>query len=580
LLLPTQAIFPGFLENAYRRGLQNLSANNALARLWAKDTSLWPVEEYQAESVKSNLRWLDLPQQLGPLLARVVARAEKIEPAGFEDVVFVTMGDSNLAAESVLRLPAAKLGKRSFLLDSIDPDSVRALDERLHLDRTLFVFANKSGKHIESHSLLLYFLERLRMLGLHSPARHFVTLTQENSYLGELAAEYNFLDSFLDPPGIHGRYSSLIHFNFFLAALCRLDPNDLLARTQSMCDACGPSAPREANPAVSLGAFLAAGEIEGLDRLVFLSTDSLKPVARRIGYLVGASTGKKGRGFIPIFGPSSYRLEMLQQGCLVVILKMAGEEEDLELGRRYDELRGAGVPMATIKLNGPEELAVELFKWEIATALACSQLGVDPFHDPDNRESRARTLQILEQITTKRQSLAPTVRVREEEIELCAEGETRQQISTLNMTEALRTFFGLRHPKGYIALLPFVGFGESQKIVFRRIRERLESTLGLPVLVTPGPRYLHAIGQVYEGGPPKGLFLLLTASPAKDLVIPGADYSFGQLQLALAQGNFESLGRRQRPVIRLHLARGAEQGLIQFETILNNALGKRHFAAP
>src|SRR6267143_204763 len=124
------------------------------------------------------------------------------------------------------------------------------------------------------------------------------------------------------------------------------------------------------------------------------------------------------------------------------------------------------------------------------------------------------------------------------------------------------------------------GLWGGPKIVFRRIRDRLKATLGLPVLVTPGPSYLHTIGQVYQGGPAKGLFLLLTASPANDLAIPGADYSFGQLQLALAQGDFESLGRRRRPVIRLHLSCGAEQGLIQLETILNNALRKRHFAAP
>jgi transaldolase/glucose-6-phosphate isomerase len=579
LPLPTQAIFTGLLEGAYRRELQNLFSKKVLAQLWAKDTSLWPAEDYQAESMESNLGWLDLPEQLGPLLARVAARAAKIAPAGFEDIVFVNMGVSSLAAESILRLPAARLGKRTFLLDTIDPDSVRAFDEMLHFDTTLFVFANKSGKLIETHSLLLYFLERLKMMGVHSPAHHFITLTEENSFLGQLAVEYDFLDSFLDPPGIHGRYSSLIHFNFFLAALCRLDPSDLLARTQSMRDACGPSTPGEANPAISLGAFLAAAEIEGLDRLVFFNTDSLKPVACRIGYLVGASTGKKGHGIVPIFGQPSYSLEMLQQGCFAAILKMAGEEAQ-ELTRRHDELRGAGVPMVTIELNGPEELAIELFKWEIATALACSQLTVDPFHDPDIRESRSRTVQILEQIATKRQSPAPATRVREGEIELYAEGETRQQISALNMTEALRTFFGLRHPQGYIALLPFVGFGEAPKIVFRRIRERLESALGVPVLATPGPSYLHTIGQVYKGGPAKGLFLLLTASPANDLAIPGADYSFGQLQLALAQGDFESLGRRRRPVIRLHLSCGVEQGLIQLETILNNALRKRHFAAP
>jgi transaldolase/glucose-6-phosphate isomerase len=519
-----------------------------------------------------------LPDQLSPLLTRIVARAAKIEPAGFDDVVFVTMGASNLAAQAILRLPNARLGKRTLLLDNIDPDFVRAFEETLCLDKTLFVFANKSGKHIETHSLLLYFLERLRTAGIPAPARHFVILAEENSYLGELAGEYEFLDSFLDPPGIHGRYSSLIHFNLFLAALCRLDPSDLLARTRAMRDACGPAVPQAANPAESLGAFLSAAEIDGLDRLVFFCSDNLKPIVRRIGYLVGASTGKNKRGIIPIFGSPSYGLAMLQKGCFAAILTMAGEEQR-ETRRRHEELRGAGVPMVAIELHGPEELAVELFKWEIATALTCSQLGVDPFHDPDIRESRARSVQILEQITTKRQSPAPTVRVREGEIELYAEGETRQHISTLNMTEALRTFFGLRHPDGYIALLPFVGFGESQIIVFRRICERLESALGLPVLATPGPSYLHTFGQVYMGGPAKGLFLLLTAAPARDLAIPGADYSFGQLQLALAQGEFESLGRRQRPVIRLHLARGIAPGLLQLETILNSALGKRRIGA-
>lgn len=294
MLLPTQEIFPGVLEGAYRRESQNLVDNNALARLWDKDASLWPVEEFQAESLKSNLRWLDLPDQLGPLLARVVARAAMIEPEGFEDVVFVSMGDSNLAAKSILRLPGAKLGKRTFLLDNIDPGSVRALEEMLQLDKTLFVFVNKSGKHIETHSLLLYFLERFKRIGISSPASHFVTLTEENSYLDELAQEYAFSDSFLDPPGIHGRYSSLIHFNFFLAAFCGLDQGDLLAHTRAMREACTPSAQLQANPAVPLAAFLAAAEIEGRNRFVFFTAGNLNPPARRMGTSLGPALEKKG----------------------------------------------------------------------------------------------------------------------------------------------------------------------------------------------------------------------------------------------------------------------------------------------
>src|SRR5260370_29840792 len=127
------------------------------------------------------------------------------------------------------------------------------------------------------------------MMGIHSPAHHFITLAEENSYLGQLDGEYEFLASFLDPPGIHARYSSLIHFNFFLAALCRLDPSDLLARTRAMRDACGPPVPQAANPAESLGAFLSAAEIDGLDRLVLFFSDNLKPIVRPIGYPVGGS---------------------------------------------------------------------------------------------------------------------------------------------------------------------------------------------------------------------------------------------------------------------------------------------------
>lgn len=570
--LPVQAIFPGILESAYLREFEKLAAANVVSRLWAKDISLWPAQKYQSESVKNNLAWLDLPANLGPLMARVAARAAQVESAGFEDVVFVSMGGSNLAAETILRLPSAKIGKRTFLLDSIDPDSIRKLEDTLHLEKTLFIFANKSGKAIESHSLFLYFLDRLKSLGP-SPAQHFVALSEENSYLSQLATEYNFADSFLDPQGIHGRFSSLIHFNLFLAALCRFDPHDLLSRAQSMRDACGPAMPPDGNPALSLAALLAAAATEGMDRIAFFSTGTLNPVSRRIGYLVGASAGKDGRGILPIFVRPSYGLETLRRGCLLAQLKMAGEVEP-ELDKKYEQLREAGLPVVSIELRGPEDLGVELFKWEIATALACALLQVDPFHDPDVRESRMRALQILDHISLGQHGPTPPVRVREGDLELYAEGETRRQLSTLSMAHALATFFELHIPDGYLALLPFFGLNEDRRVVFRRIRDKIVSSLKLPVLLAPGPPYLHAFGQMFKGGPPKGLFLLLTAEPTMDLPIPGASYSFGQLQLALALGDFDSLVRREKHVIRLHLSGGADQGLLQLESLLSSALKK------
>jgi transaldolase / glucose-6-phosphate isomerase len=576
--LPKQEIFPGSLESACARELQNLINNKSLTRLWAKDTSLWPSQRNQSESLKANLRWLDLHERLAPLMARMTMRAAMIEPAGFENVVFITLGDSNLAARSVLRLPGARLGKNTFLLDSIDPDFIRAFDQKLQLDKTLFIFVSKTGKQIETHSLLLYFFERLKSAGIESPKDHFVTLTEESSYLDEISAQYDFQDSFLDPPGIHGRFSSLIHFNFFLAALLRIDQKELLALTIAMRDACGPSTASQANPALSLASFLAASEIEGVDRLVFFTSDLLKPVARRMGYLVGASTCRNRHGIIPIFGSPSFKLAMLQKGCAAVILKMAGESQ-AELTIRCNELHDADVPLVSIELNSPQELAAELFKWEIATALACSQFEVNPFNDPDLRACKIRSVQILEQLITKGQFAAPTPRLRDGSLELYVEGETRRQISNLSLGEALRTFFSLCHPQGYIAMIPFLNFGEVEKKSLRRIRDLIEFLLGLPVLVTSGARHIHSIVQAHLGGPPKGIFLLLTATPTQDLAIPGADYTFGQIQLALARGEFESLGNRRTPAIRLHLTDGTQTGLIHLESILNGALGRNRFSA-
>ena len=314
--MPTQEIFPGRLETAYRRELQHLLARNAVARLWAQDVSLWPVQGHEIELVRSNLRWLELLPQLGPLLDRVVSRASQIEPAGFEDVLLVSLGTASFAAEAVLKLPSARLGKRTFLLHTIDPDALRNMEKSLALEKTLFIFASKLGKDIDNHALFLFFFERLKARGVPSPSSRFVALAEENSYLGQLAGEYEFIDRFIDPPGILGRYSSLIHFNFYLAAVAGFDPGDLLQRARAMQEACGDSVSGEANPAASLGAILAASEKDGSNRLAFLSHDSLHPLAQRMGCLVAASTCADARGMIPITGRTVDSLEMLEKASL------------------------------------------------------------------------------------------------------------------------------------------------------------------------------------------------------------------------------------------------------------------------
>ncbi len=566
--LPVQTLTPGSLQTAYRREFQNLVAAEAIRRLWAKDPSLWPAEESKSHDVADNLSWLDLPDRIGPQIAHAVEFTKVAEAEGFDALVFVALGDSNLAAETVLNISVEKRGKRIFVLDSMDPDKVRSIEKDLDLQRTLFVFANKSGKHIETQSLLLYFLQQVRAQGISSPGRHFIAVTEKGSYLAELAQTYQFREISLDPPGIKGRYSGLIHFGLLLSALCRLDPAHLLGGAAAVRDLCGPSTPPESNPALKLAAFLAAAAVEGNDRFMLLSSKTLTALTYRIAQLVGVSMGKGGRGLIPICDNDRDAFALCRRGCVAAFWTMQGDD-DSEVRETVKSLQQADVPVALFELSGPEQLGGALFKWELATALACALLDVNPFTEPDLLESKQKTAVLLEDLIAGRALPARTVRVQESGVELYAEGATRQEISTLSLADALRSFFALKNPDGYLAILSFVGHNPEQQSTLRLLRAQLASKLGIPVLLSFGPRYLHYFGQVYKGGPSKGLFLMLTGEPDQDIAIPGAGYTFAQLQLCLALGDFESLTSRKKLAVRLHLTQGTERGLAQLGRVLS-----------
>ena len=220
-------------------------------------------------------------------------------------------------------------------------------------------------------------------------------------------------------------------------------------------------------------------------------------------------------------------------------------------------------------MNGPEDLGAEMFQWEIATALACSLLEVNPFDEPDVQEGRERVSTLLDEYVAKKMWPPRTARVREKGIELYAEGEMRQHISTLSLSEALRTFLDAVPAGGYLAIITFASSTGETEAALARIREHLASSRGIPVLLSSGPRYLRYFEQVYKGGPDKGLFLMLTSESTVDVAIPGAGYTFGQLQMALALADFESLEMHRKLAMRLHLTQGLEQGLAEIEqTIL------------
>jgi transaldolase/glucose-6-phosphate isomerase len=566
LSLPSQRLYLGRLAEAWRRELENLATGNVVNRLWAKDATLWRGSDGQRQIASRNLAWLDLPERIGPYMTRAANLAAATKRDGLQDVVFIAMGDSNLAADALLHTTLQKRFRRLFLLDSTDPKTIRAVEAQLDLTSTLFIVASKSGKRIESHALMLYFLNKLKLQKVADPGRFFVAATEEDSYLHELANNYGFLGTFLDPPGVKGRYSSLIHFGLLLAAIWCAEPETLVAQAQQMRDLCRQPAVGGQNPAADLAALLLTAAVEGGNKLLLVSTQSLQAFTYRLGQLVGASMNKEKQGLIPVCNGFPKWLENYRRCCAAAILTMPDDQND-EVKEFERHLRNAGVPTISIEMHTPEQFGAEMFKWEIATALACAPLNVNPFDEPDV-EQRGGVSAMLDVLSARCEWPHRTSRVRDNGIELYAEGDTRQQISTLNLSEALRTFFEAKHSDGYLAILAFTGREPATDAALQRLRQQLASSLGLPVLLNFGPQYLRNFEQVYKGGPSTGQFLIITTEPAEDISVPGAGYTFGQLQLALALSDFQSLVSRRMPALQLHLTQGLASGLAEVEQVI------------
>jgi transaldolase / glucose-6-phosphate isomerase len=559
LALPYQNVSAGRLEHPYGIALKRLCDDKAVERLWAKDATLWQADESQASLIGNRLGWIGVLDRMRSEAAEIGAFVADVEAAGLRNTVLLGTSASTHAGDVFTRICPAPEGKRFFLLDTPDPESIRAIEREIELESTLFIVAGKSGNSIQTVAQLLYFLDRLKTAGISAAGSRFAAITDEGTYLSRLAAQYRFRKLFLNAGDVGVRYSALSHFGLVPAALCGVPLEAVLDGAEEMRAASGPHASGP-NPALQLAALLGAAEAGEHDRLVLLATPSLVPLSHWIEQLIAGSTGKESRGIVPVVDEGPWTLPTFEQGCVVATLRQEGDDAaPLEEAAR--ELGARGVPTVDIRLAGAQNLGAEFFKWEVAAALAAVLLGVNPFDEPNEQESKARTLQLLEVYDRKGAIPSPTVRMFEAGIELYAEGRTRQEISTLRLSDVLRTFLGMRTREDYVALLAFIEWNEEDRRMLARIRACLAEALGVPVLLGCGPRYLHSLGQLFKGGPPTGMFLLITAAHPQDLAIPGARYSFGQLLLAQALGDFESLQRRNRPVLRLHFKEGAAAGL-------------------
>ncbi|MBI2369434.1 MAG: transaldolase [Deltaproteobacteria bacterium] len=552
--------------------LERLQQERWSERLWRLDAGIWTTDGSRQGAIRARLGWLTAPELMRPRCAELEAFAAEVQGAGFTEVLLLGMGGSSLCAE-VCQLTFAPPPGFPVLavLDTTDPATIRACEQTRELRRTLFLVSSKSGTTTETLALFRHFAEKAQEAGGPRWGEQFVAITDPGSPLERLARESRFRRCVLNPPDIGGRYSALSYFGLVPAALMGVDVATILDRALRMARACGPGVPTPDNPGVRLGVILAELARARRDKVTFVLPSEVAAFGAWTEQLVAESTGKEGRGLIPVDGEPIGDPRVYGDDRVFVTLEL-GPGGAADLAARLEALEQMGHPVVRIALADPIDLGAEFFRWELATAVAGALLAVDPFDEPDVQESKERTSRLLAGDPGVGESLQAAV-AREDALVLSGEVASRGGTQGRSLAERLAAHLLQGRSGDYLALLAYLPCTAVIHERLQRIRVRVRETLRVATTLGYGPRYLHSTGQLHKGGPGNGLFLQLTAEDAVDLPVPGEAYTFSRLKQAQALGDLQALRARGRRAIRVHLGPDPVAGLAQLEQVLLRSLG-------
>jgi hypothetical protein len=402
-----------------------------------------------------------------------------------------------------------------------------------------------------------------------------VTETEPRSYLASLSREYTFRDLVHDPPAIPAAYCSLRQFGAVLVGMHAGETETIVRAVREARRLCSQSDPPSLNPALQVGAFLSSAIADRKAYLAILTSPSLNTYAQRLGQLLGGCLARESSGLMPVIGVAPRDASAIESEAVFVLLSYVGDK-DLEIAETIAGFREHQTPFMHLKLAQPLDLLTESFQWEIATILVCARHGIDPFDVSNNRLQRAFTDEILEQISRGENPLQRSARLTDRLIQLYADGATRQEVSTLNFVEALRSFLRIDTPARHLSLLVDMHCTEDVRAKFATLRSLLSAALRRPVLVAFGPHAAESTGYFFQESLPYGLCILFTSDLLTDKAIPGASYTFGQFYQALTLSEYDTLVHWGRPVIRLHLSNNSSAALDQLVQQFQQALHRFH----
>ena len=526
----------GHLQKSIDSTLAWCDKDKIADRLWAGDVSLWTDDPETRSAIGQRLGWLQTVEIMAGENERLREFADEIRSAGFKHCALLGMGGSSLAPDVFSSCFGAAEGYLDIkVFDTTIPASVIGLEKSLDPERTLFIVASKSGGTIEVTSLYKYFRSKMENLFGEAAGSRFIAITDPGTGLGKLASEQGFRRVFLNPADIGGRFSSLSYFGLVPAALMGMDIDRLLMRASQAVEASGAAVPSLENASLWLGAIVAEAAKAGCDKLTLVISPRLASFAYWLEQLVAESTGKEGKGVIPIEGEPIGRPDNYGRDRIFVYLRL---DDDGIYDEQVSALEKAGHPVITSRLHGPYDLGREMFRWEFATACAGIILKINPFDEPDVRESKDNTERILDKYI--RQKKMPT-------------GERRLR-SDPELPAILKDLLESLNPGEYLGLNVFLPSSSENRKYLQIIRTLVRDRFRVATTLGFGPRYLHSTGQIHKGGPKRCSFIQITADDLNDVPIPGEPYSFGVLKLAQALGDYDALKNKGRRIVRIHLS--------------------------
>jgi glucose-6-phosphate isomerase len=535
---------PGPLSAATDRATARLTEIGFADALWHRRLDVWSTDRATQDKIAKRLGWLSALEFVQPQLPRIKALAESVRDDTFTDIVLLGMGGSSLAPEVLRQILGVAPGFPRFrMLDSVDPDAVR--DAMTNAATSLFILASKSGSTIEPNVMTTEARRRIVAAGEQNWASRFIAITDEGTALHQRATSERFKDIFVNPSDIGGRYSALSFFGLIPAALMGADVDRIVAYARRMQADCELRTVTD-NPGLALGAFMAAGAASGRDKLTLLLPDRLKSLGLWVEQLVAESTGKHGKGVVPIAGERSGA--PLGSDRAVVSVTIEGEDADAQTA----PARRADTPLFQIVIPDVAAIGAEFLRWEVATAAAGVLMEINPFDEPNVQQAKDATRVLLD-------THASTGRLPVGEPHGVTDG-VRLTLSPaaaeLLRGAAAESFLTVIRPGDYFGLLAYLPPDRDPfDSALQEFRSAVGATTGCATMFGYGPRYLHSTGQLHKGGANSGVFVIVTADAGEDLAIAGEQFSFGVLEMAQALGDFQSLAREGRRALHVHLPR-------------------------